>query len=209
MRPFHLKVLCCIGLLIGSIIMGCGSDGDLLDTVGGRYDVEVVFDDGGESEDRIDILQSNCDGNTTSSEDDEDFYATEAIITVSVDEDSPGLTLDRYTIEYLAVNSPTGDNVIQTPPALLNPGTSLLSWHIEPGTSEDNSVPVISIDTKEDYRDLIGYVQDPSTLVVLAAPSLTNAYYIVRLTLYFTDDYGEEVVHVVTRTVLFGPWDNC
>lgn len=210
MRPTKSNFIGLMGLVLGAaLIIACGGTDGFLDESNDRFTYSVTLDDGGSSELQVDILQSNCDGNTTSSEDDEDFFATLATITISVDELAPALTLKNYTIEYIPVQSPDGDNLIADPPPLLNPGTSYLSWQIDSGQIASESIPLISIDTKEDYRDLVGIVQDPITLAVTVFPALTNSYYRIRITLDFEDENNQEETIVIERTVLFGPWDNC
>ena len=210
MRRFNLKFTGFIGILAAlALFIGCGGSDGFLDEANGRFTYSLTLDDGGQSEDEIDILQSNCDGNATSSDDDEDFFATIGTITVSVASDAPGLTLKDYSIRYIPVASPTGNNTIENPPALMSPGSQGMSWYIGSGETKSTSIPVLSIDTKEEYRDDVGFIQDPISLVVTVWPELDNAYYTIRITLNFEDDNQQDKTIEIEETVWLGPWDNC
>ncbi len=97
MRPFNVKLLCCIGLLVGlGIIIGCGSDGDLLDQAGTRYSAYAVPNDNGEDTQEIDVWQDVCDTNGTY----EDFLPFDVSVVITTDTTAVDFYIESYDVSF-------------------------------------------------------------------------------------------------------------
>jgi hypothetical protein len=151
MRPFNVKLLGCIGLILISamVIQGCGSGNDLLDEVGGRNVFELTLSDAGEEGvHEIDIFQTaDCDGDLTTT-DPEDFTEVDGIIAVSVASDAPGLQLISYVVHYHAVPGVDTVGVVQTPPAIASKQGQFNSFFVDSGGEYEDSIIVMTIDQK-------------------------------------------------------------
>jgi len=101
MRPFNVKLLCCIGLLTGlAIVMGCGSGGDLLDETATRYSAYATPQDTGGDTQEIDVIQDDCNGTA------EDFLPFDVKITVTTDSTAASFYVNSYDV-YLRPNEGT------------------------------------------------------------------------------------------------------
>lgn len=209
MRPFKNKVTGILGLSIlvtgACAFIGCGVI-DFLDEASGRYIVSAELDDGGDNDWEIDVLQENC--GSDDEDEYEDFFNTVATLSLTVADDAPGVTLQNISISYTPITSPNGDGVLEDPPDLLSPDDMSISWYIASGETDSEEITVISIDTKEGYRDAVGWVQD-SDLEVTTTPALGYAYYTLTITLEFVDDTLLEKTLIIEKQVLLGSFDRC
>ncbi len=206
MRPFNMKLLCCIGLLMGvaMIILGCGSGGDLLDQPGYRYTAYMTLEDADEENViEIDIYQiPDCNGDGVT-DDPEPFTDVLATINIDVDEDAPGITLKGYTIEYIPLLSPDSGGVYRLGPNLIDlTDHGSFNFHIPSNGTGSFPITCMSYDTK---NDLLSHMLTDADLL-----NLEVARYTIRITLHFEDDYLEDRDIVVDRTVDLSPYyDNC
>lgn len=209
---------------------GCGTS-DLLDEVGGRYATSVSFTDADEETLDIDVARDECDDNVSLAyvwDDAEPYTNTFATITIEVDENTPGITISSYTIEYFGELSEDGTHAQVMPPDLndlQDQGTNNI--FIASGESAEFDITCFSMDQKQEYRTLIGWAFDYADVDenndgttdyyfpywYIAAGSIYEnldiSRYTFRITLHCTDEYGVERDIVVQRTVYLGSYDNC
>ena len=157
MRPFNVKLLCCIGLLAGlAVVIGCGAGGDLLDETGQRYTANIAIQELDEETLSVDVIQDFCDTDV------EDYGPASAAVNFAVDVNAPGITLQNYTIEYIPLPSEDGTGTIVMPPTLDSPLTGgNLGIDIVSGGTAAFEITCISVDTKEEYRRKVGWVYYP------------------------------------------------
>jgi hypothetical protein len=96
MRPFNVKLMGCIGLLIVlAIIAGCGSSGDLLDETGTKYNAYVLPQDGYSDETKyeVDVFSHLCD-----SGDYESLFAAYVQVIIEADDTDPDFYVKSYDI---------------------------------------------------------------------------------------------------------------
>lgn len=211
MRPFNVKLLGCIGLftIFTMIIGGCGSGNDLLDPVGQRYTASIEIQDFAEFDLAVDAVQDNCEMDATADDDWEDFGPAIANVTVAVDSDAPGITLQSYTIEYIPQLSPNGTTT-EMPPALEDPLPGAYNIDIASGNSATFSLTCVSVDTKVEYRDKVGWTWfNNGTVRYWVPPSLEEGRYTIRFTFTFLNTEGHTEVITKNATVWFGNFDNC
>ena len=159
MRPFNVKLLCCMGLFCSAIILGCGSGGDLLDEPGQRYTANIAIKDLDEETISVDVIQSMCDSEP------EEYYPASAAVEFAVDANAPGITLTGYTLEYFPLESEDGTGTIVMPPTLDSPlRGGNLGIDIASGGSASFDITCISVDTKEEYRRKVGWLFYDETL---------------------------------------------
>ena len=153
MRPFNVKLLCCIGLFGFAIILGCGSGGDLLDEPGQRYTANIAIKDPKDETLSVDVIQDYCEADW------EDYYPASAAVEFAVDANAPGITLTGYTLEYIPLESEDGTGTIVMPPTLDSPlRGGNLGIDIASGGSASFDITCMSVDTKEEYRRKVGYL---------------------------------------------------
>lgn len=164
MRPFNVKLWSCIGIIcVVIMIIGCGG-ADLLDETGQRYTASVAIQDLNEETLTVDALQGYCDTEV------EDFGDATASITVGVSSDAPGITLQSYVLEYIALESEDGTGTVVMPPTLDGPLTGGGSGiDIASGASATFEITCISVDTKEEFRTKNGWLYYDETVGGLAA----------------------------------------
>jgi hypothetical protein len=100
MRPFNVKLMGCIGLLIVlAIITACGSSGDLLDETGTKYNAYVLPQDGYSDQTKyeVDVFSHLCD-----SGDYEGIYATYVKVVVEADTTDPDFYVRSYDVTLQA-----------------------------------------------------------------------------------------------------------
>ena len=186
---FTLFVIGCLWL------SGCGSD-----HYGGDYTTDVVFDDSAGAGDEtmtLDMWQNpDCDGDATTT-DPEEFYDAVAIISVSVADFAPGLTINGYTIEYLPELSADGTGAMVMPPTL-NSLTDQGSYNIYLASNSENTFTITCFSIMQKWE-----------FDTLNTAGLGVARYTIRIILMCTDDNGEGHNLEVRRTVYFGYYDNC
>jgi len=200
MRQGVCRILLSAVLLLASFgLNGCGS-GDLLDEPGQRYEAYMVVEDAGEEVLTIDTVQADCDPEL-GTVDPEPFTDTLGIINVSVDAGAPGITLQRYRLQYIPLQSPDGTGQLVLPPNLIDPGFGNFPFDVASGGSAEFTITLLGVETKEEYEYL------KSLDASLA--DLFFSRYILRVTLYVVDEFDEEREIVVERTVWLGPYDNC
>ena len=207
------KTLGIILLVLGSVwIYGCGSGSDLLDEQNSRYTASLSVDDQTDTEFSIDIAQDDCDLNATTTGDTEDYFPAIGEITVTVGADAPGITLQSYEIEYIPRLSEDGTHNLVMPPVLDDPLPASYNVYIPTASTVVFSLTAISVDTKEEYRNLTGWTLffDAVTgALYWVPPNLDEARYTVRFTLHFKDENSEDRTITVEQTVWFGDFDNC
>jgi hypothetical protein len=212
MRPFNVKLLGCIGLLIGLAgIIGCGSS-DLLDEVGQRYSATVEIQDFSDIDLGIDIAQDDCDLDATTTDDGEDYGPAIANVTISVATNTPGITLQSYTIEYIPQLSSTGDAGTPTlmPTDLEDPLPGVYNIDIASGGSKTFSITCMSVDTKQEYRNEQGWVWfNDGVNRYWIAPILSEGRYTIRFTFTFLNTEGQTEIITKSATVWLGDFDNC
>lgn len=204
MRPFNVKLLCSIGLLIGlAVTMGCGSGSDLLDEPGDRYTAFMSLTDA-QDDDVLNIdvfFNPDCDGNGVF-DDPEPFTDVIAYINIAVSANAPGITLRSYTIEYIPLLSPDSNGVYRLGPDLIDL-TDHGSFTIHVSSNGEATFPItcMSMDTKNDLAFHMVTDADLANLEV--------ARYTIRITLHFEDDSLEDRDIIVDRTVDMSSYDNC
>jgi hypothetical protein len=204
MRPFNVKLLGCIGLILISamVIHGCGSGNDLLDEVGGRNVFELVLSDAGEEgSHEIDIVQNpDCDGDLTTS-DPEDFTELDGIITVTVAADAPGLTLLSYVVHYHAVPGVDTVGVVQVPPAIASKQGQFNSFFVDSGDSYTDSLILMTIDQK---YTLVDDLAADATYTNVA-----TVLYNIEVEITFQDYEGNTSTKSLFIDANMGGYDNC
>ena len=167
MRPFNVKLLCCMGLFCSAIILGCGSGGDLLDEPGQRYKANIAIKDLEEERLTVDVIKDYCESDW------EDYGPASAAVEFAVDANAPGITLTGYTLEYFPLESEDGTGTIVMPPTLDSPlRGGNLGIDIASGGSASFDITCISVDTKQEYRRKVGwlyYWETPGGLAAIAA----------------------------------------
>ena len=135
-----------------ALFFGCG-DTDLLDQVGQRYTALISIQDNDEETLTVDVIQSYCD------DDVEDYGPVSAEVTFAVDTDSPGITLENYTLEYIPLESEDGTGTLVMPPTLNSPlEGGNLGIDVSTGGSASFEITCMSTDTKQEYRLKAGWV---------------------------------------------------
>lgn len=95
MRPFHVMLLSCIGLLIGfGILIGCGSSGDLLDVTGTQYSAYASPQDNGKETSEIDVWQDDCNGTI------EDFSPFQAQVIITSESTAADFYVESYDVNF-------------------------------------------------------------------------------------------------------------
>lgn len=179
---------------------GCG-DTDLLDENDQRYTTSIAFEDAGEEWLTIDILQ-NPDCNADGTLDDPEFFTDVlANVTVNVAADAPGITLQRYTIEYFPIGSATGNDDIQLPPDLADPPDGFSTIPIQSGSSATFTLTCMTVSTKAECVNKV--LADPNFAIG------DTLRYDIRITMYFTDEYLYDRTIEVERTIYLNNYDNC
>lgn len=216
MRPFNGKLLCCIGLLIGmAVIAGCGSSNGPLDPVGQQYTATIAVQDPFTDNDlSVDIAQDDCDMNATTNDDWEDYGPVSAYVVIEAAEDVPGITIQSYTIQYIALPSPDGTGAVVMPPALTSPPlVGNFGIDVTPGGKAEFSLTCMSVDTKQEYRDAIGwtlYYDSATQWIGWINPSeLDEGRYTVRFTFNYVNTEGHTGSIVRDATVWLGDFDDC
>ena len=212
MRPFNVKLFCCIGFLAGLMIfMGCGSSGDLLDEVGQRYTATIQTEDFADINNlAIDVAQDDCDMNATTTDDWEDYGPTIVNVEIGVSTDAPGITLQSYTIQYIPRPSEDGTGTIVTPPALDDPLPGNYNIDIPSGGSASFSLTCMSVDTKQEYRLKTGWAwYDDGNARYWISPTLDEGRYTIRYTFNYLNTEGHTGSIVRDTTVWLGDFDNC
>jgi hypothetical protein len=180
---------------------GCG-DTDLLDELNQRYTASMSIEDAGDSTMTIDVVQNlDCDGaaNTTDPEFFTDVFAN---ITISIESGAPGLTLEGYTIDFIPLRSDNDSGTYYLPPDIPDvddPGSNTFS--ISSGSSGTFTTTCMTLSAKGGYLALIA-----------ADPNFNQGDYIrytIRFTLFFIDEYDNDRVIEVERTIELGNYDNC
>jgi len=178
-------------MLGGFLMIGCGG----LDEVGQRYVSRMVIEDNGTETLDIDVVRGDCDGEP------EPFTNVFAIFTVSVAEDALGLTLQKYSIQYLPVYTPDGTGNVVLPPTLESPGDMIDNFDVASGATGTLQIVCMDIDTKEEYVN--EWLSDPELV------NLDISQYIIRITFFFKDQANKDVVFKIDRTVNLANFDNC
>ncbi len=187
-RAAFRLALIMMGLVAGAY--GCSSSSGPLDEIGQRYVSSVTIEDNGEETLDIDVVQSMCDNET------EEFTNAFAILSLSVDADAPGLTLQSYSIQYIPLDSPDGNGNLVTPPELVSPEDGWTRFEVGAGESGQLEVTCMSIDTKEEF--------------VNSWPAgVDYPLYTIRITFRFENTAGEDIDIVVDKTVYLGNYNNC
>lgn len=213
------------------VLFGCGGDDH-----GGEYITQVSFQDADESDVMtIDIARGVCDVQDLGfidADDLETYTDMFADITLAVADWAQGITLTGYSIEYIPLVSEDGTNTLVTPPTLNNLyAQGAYNVYIAPGETYTFTTTCFSVDQKEAYRNLIGWVQDSSNfdsddppdgvldstlywweIDPTVNPALSNlevARYTFRIILHCRQDTGENVNIEIRRTVYLGNYDNC
>jgi hypothetical protein len=185
-----------IVLLMGLLFYGCGSE-DLLDENNQRYRTDIAFSDA-EEEDTLTadiVFNADCNGDGVL-DDGETFTDLFAKITIIIeDATTPGLEMNSYEISFRPLlNYDQAANPI-SPPSIGN-YYGEYDVHIPALSEVEFWITCMEIDLKI-------YLGNQIT-------ALNNIFrYDVNVTMHFTDDLGEDRDISVTRTIYFGPYDNC
>ena len=215
MRPFNVKLVCCIGLFIvaATIIIGCGSGSDLLDEVGYRYTAHVTtVIDGEEETSNLDIGADDCDLNASTPDDDTLVYSWTIALMVEADENTPDLRVNGFTvtltpIDGLYEDDATGDMIPMTPITMPAQLGNLTYQYTTPLLMQNGSIeftmPILwSPQDKFYYLDLL---EDMAGLSPTEALRSENSY-TVHIVLHCSDKENNTFdVPVPDTTVSF--WD--
>jgi hypothetical protein len=213
MRPLNVKLFCCIGLLLSiAMVVGCGSSDGPLDEVGQRYTAIITIDDGfTEGDQAVDIAMDDCDMNATTNDDWEDFGPAIANVKIAVSSDAPGITLQSYSIQYIALPSPNSVT-IETPTDLEDPLPGYFNIDIPSGGSASFSLTCMSVDTKTEYREEQGwtwYYDAGTGARFWIPPELEEGRYTIRFTFNYVNTEGHTGSIVRDATVWLGDFDDC
>ena len=196
MQKIAVKFMLVVFLLGGFVFPGCGED-----NYNGDYTTLVSFSDAEQDDvmtlDMHQIADCNSDGVF---DDPETFTDVFANITVTVDENFPGLTVRGYTIEYYPELSGDDPATQVLPPALASlTDQGSYNIYLPSGSTSTFTITCFSYDQKEDYF----------TQVQAAYPTLIVSRYTIRIILLCRDDNGQNKNLEIRRTVYFGFYDNC
>ena len=187
---------------------GGGSDGPL-DEVGQRYTAYLVVLDNDNAVVQVDTIQDDCDGTP------EEYSDTLAEVDITVSPDALGITLDRYTIEYIPLDVPLVGGQFRSP-TLNNPIGGNAIFSVGPG--ESATLPeftLISVSTKLEFNQDMGWLYFDAGLndwvydYPPAPDQPQEGRYTIRMKLYFEDTAGEERVIRVERTAWLKDYNNC
>lgn len=188
-------------MILAACVIGCG-EGNLLDESELYYTGTLAVLELGEETVQVDVYQINdCDGDATTS-DPEPYSDTLGEISVTVDENTWGLTLEYYTISYVPLYSPDANGDNQLPPDLTDPASPGDSnFSVASGSTSTMTITLLSTDSKAEYLTKLAADASLSALSV--------ARYRINVTLYFTDEYGNDRTLSLNRTVYLGFYDLC
>jgi hypothetical protein len=217
MRRAGVKSL--IILILGALcVYGCGggSDGPL-DEMGQRYVPFLEVVDNEEETIQVDTVQDACSATEW-----EDYSDTLANVVITVAKDAPGITLERYTIEYIPLGSPDSSGAVVLPPILSYPATGYSTFSIPSGGSGILPITLVSVDTKDEFNIDMGWLYYDATFVdpvtgevgawlynVPEPNELQIARYTFRITLYFKDTYSGDRNIKIDRTIYLSNYSHC
>ena len=200
MRPFNVKLLGCIGIImvLAMIINGCGSGNDLLDEVGGRTVANLEISDGGDDDTQaIDTaVITDCDANGVADDPEDPLTPVSAIVSVSVATNAPGVHLLSYVVNFIPVPTVGRDNLEHTPPTLPSKSGQFNSVDVDSGSSGSDSILIMSVDQKL-------YVDTQFTAAI------TEFFYTIEVVLTLQDYEGNIFTQTVYRDVDFYDVDRC
>jgi len=206
MRPFNVKLLGCIGLILISamVIHGCGSGNDLLDEVGGRYVFDLELADGGEDAvHQIDLVQIlDCDADGTA--DDPEDPLTDVIGTISVEvvDDAPGVTMLSYVVNYYPTPGVDSGGIVRTPPAITSKSGQFNSFFVDSGGSNADSIIVMTHDQKNTLVNALA--ADPATY-----GNVVTVLYSIEVAVTFQDYEGNTTTKYLYIDVEMFNVDRC
>lgn len=191
MKISIFKLIIIVFSVCSLFLFGCADD-----EYYGDYISNITFTDAGGENITLDMYRGVCD-----SGDPEPYTDVVANMQITVADETSGLTLNGYTIEYLAEESEDGTNTLVMPPTLntLDDRGSETVYMPAGGTTEF-TLTCFSVDQKEAYASL---------MTGAAYANLFISRYTIQYTLYCTGDDGESKNIVVQKTVYFGNYDNC
>lgn len=183
-------------LLMGVLFNGCGT-GDVLDENNQRYLTYVTFTDAEEDEVLdVDIWRNpDCDGdgNFTDPEPITDLLAN---ITITVPEDSPGITMTGYKVSFAPNRTVDSSGNVVAPPNMPTTYQGVYTIDIPSDSEASFWITCMEIDMK-DYMSTFLTALD------------TYFRYTVTIRMDFVDEYGQGRDLTLKRTLYFGAYDNC
>jgi len=200
-------------------IYGCGEQ-TLLEETGDMYQPSLSLNDADEDGVfAIDTVWTICSETTdpdtgvvtTVYEVFTDVYAN---ITLRINRDVPGLTLESYSINYTPLGSANGSGFLENPPDLIDPPDGYSTAYMPSGSTSTISIPIMTVDTKDEFTIAMGWyyenvggvwgywgLPDPDQLQV--------ARYLIRLTLHFKTDGNQDKDITFDKEVYLSGYDNC
>lgn len=198
-RSAYMLSLITAIVLVSLLMFACG-DSDLLDETYNRYVLDMSITDG-EAEDthEVDVRQSfDCDGDGDPSDSEEGVFEAIGVLTVTVASDAAGLTLNRYRVDYIPQPSPNDTGGTTTPPALTGISQNLTSYYVGPGETAIETVIAMTTTTKR-YFDTSWY----------STSDVDEALYTIQVTLYCTDNGGNDKELYFYKDVALAEWLRC
>ena len=198
-RSAHMLSLITAMVLFGLLMSACGSN-DVLDETYDRYVLDMSITDG-EVDDThdVDVRQSiDCDGDGDPEDSEEGVFQAIGVLTITVASDAAGLTLDRYRVEYIPQPSPNDSGGTTMPPTLTPISQNLTSLYVGPGESTIETVIAMTTTTKR-YFDTSWYITS----------DVDEALYTIKVTLYCTDNGGNEKELYFYKDVALAEWLRC
>lgn len=200
-------------------IFGCAEQ-ELLEETGDMYRPSLSLSDADEEGVfTIDTVHSICSSETDPDTGEvtveyEIWTDVFANITLRIDGDAPGLTLESYSINYTALGSPDSSGFLTTPPNLIDPPDGYSTAYMSSGSTSTISIPIMTVDTKDEFAIAMGWLfeggggvwdywglPDPDELQV--------ARYRIRLTLHFKTDGNQDKDITFEKEVYLSGYDNC
>ena len=146
-------------------IFGCAEQ-ELLEETGDMYQYSLSLSDGEEDGViAIDTVQEICSTTTDPDTGDvtivsEVYTDVYADITIRVDSDAPGLTLEKYSIDYIPLSSADGSGFLVNPPDLVDPPDGYTTDYIPSGGTTTFVIPVMTVDTKDEWSIKMGWLYE-------------------------------------------------